>query len=113
MKLSRLTDMHRGWFIGDFEPTVFPTSACEVAVKRYRAGDREAAHVHRVATEFTLIVSGRVRMNTTEFGPDDIVTIEPGVPTDFEALEDAVTVVVKVPCVAGDKFPFPDGGTTA
>lgn len=110
MKTAKLTAMHRGWFVGDFSPTMLATTACEVAVQRYRAGEREARHVHMVATELTLIVSGRVRMNAREYGPDDIVTIEPGVPTDFEVLEDTVTVVVKVPCVIGDKYPYPDGG---
>lgn len=98
--------MTKGWFVGAFEPTAYASHDCEVGVKRYRAGEREAAHVHRIATELTLVVSGRVRMSGREFGPDDIVILDPGVPTDFEVLEDAVTVVVKVPCVAGDKYPY-------
>jgi len=110
MKHARLDAMHRGWFVGDFTPTVFASRDCEVGVKRYRAGETEAAHVHRIATELTVIVSGRVRMNGQEFGADDIIMLEPGTPTDFEVLDDAVTVVVKVPCVAGDKYLLPASG---
>jgi len=108
MKHERLDRMHRGWFVGDFSPTAFASRDCEVGVKRYRAGETEAAHVHKVATELTVVVSGRVRMNGREFGADDIIVLDPGTPADFEVLEDAVTVVVKVPCVAGDKYSYPE-----
>jgi len=104
MKIARLDEMTKGWFVGAFAPTVHTTDACEVAVKHYRAGDAEAAHFHKVATEITLIVSGRVRMVQREFGPGDIVVLEPGEVTAFEALEDAVNVVVKLPGALNDKY---------
>lgn len=95
----------KGWFVGDFTPTILPTNAVEVAVKHYQAGEAEAAHFHKVATELTLIVSGRVRMSGEEVGAGEIIRIEPGQATDFVVLEDTVTVVVKLPCVRGDKYP--------
>ena len=104
MKTERLDDMVRGWFVGNFEPTLYRTNDVEVAVKCYKAGDREGAHYHKIATELTVIVSGRVRMNKTEYGPDDIVVMEPGDVTDFEALTDAVNVVVKLPGANNDKY---------
>lgn len=104
MKHGRLDEMVKGWFVGDFEPTLFRTKACEVGVKRYRAGDCEAAHVHRVAGEITLILDGRVRMLGKEWTEGDIVLLDPGEPTAFEALTDAVCVVVKIPSVIGDKY---------
>jgi len=103
--LFRLDEMAKGWFVGAFAPTAFRTDAAEVAVKAYKAGDREDRHHHKVATELTLILSGEVRMNGTAYRTGDIVRIEPGESTDFEALTDVTTVVVKVPCVAGDKYP--------
>lgn len=105
MKHDRLEAMVKGWFVGGFAPAALATTACEVAVKTYRQGDYELAHVHRIATETTLILSGRVRMAGYEWGPGDIVTISPGEATDFLALADAVTVVVKVPGALGDKYP--------
>ena len=105
MQLFRLADMTKGWFVGDFVPTAFRTAAAEVAVKSYRAGDREARHHHKVATELTLVLTGEVRLNGTAYGAGDIVRIEPGESTDFEAVTDATTVVVKVPSAAGDKYP--------
>jgi len=106
MPLERfpLSSFTKGWFVGNFSPTLLPTEAVEVAVKEYRAGESESSHHHKVATEITVIVSGRVRMAGEEIGAGEIIRIAPGQSTDFTALSDAVTVVVKLPCVTGDKY---------
>jgi hypothetical protein len=105
MKLAKLADMRGGWFVGQFAPTCLSTDVCEVACKHYRAGDYEPSHLHKIATELTLIARGRVLMNDVEYSAGDIITIEPGEATDFRVLEDTTTVVVKLPSVAGDKYP--------
>lgn len=105
MKTARLNDMTRGWFVGDFEPTLLKTADVEVAVKEYQKGDYEARHYHKIATEITVIVSGRVRMNGEEYTAGDIVIMEPGEATDFECLEDGTkNVVVKHPGASNDKY---------
>lgn len=104
MRHARLEDMTKGWFVGDFAPTALATDTCEVAVKTYSAGDREVLHHHKVGTEVTLILSGQVRMMGREWSAGDIVVLEPGEATDFEALTDAVNVVVKTPSAKGDKY---------
>lgn len=104
MRTGRLEDMVKGWFVGNFSPTLLQTDACEVAVKRYKAGDREETHYHKVATEVTLVLEGRVRMRDQEWGPGDIIVLEPGEATNFEALTDAVNVVVKTPGASNDKY---------
>ena len=67
-------------------------------------GEKEAAHVHKVATELTMIVSGQVKMNGRVFAAGDIVVLKPGEATDFEALTDTTTTVVKLPSAKGDKY---------
>jgi quercetin dioxygenase-like cupin family protein len=104
MKVHRLEDMTRGWFVGDFAPTLYRTDAVEVAVKHFAAGESEERHVHRVATELTAVVAGSVRMDGRDLGPGDIVVLEPGEPTDFLAVSDAVVVAVKLPAAPGDKY---------
>jgi hypothetical protein len=104
MELSKLSNMTKGWFVGDFLPTVVATQAVEVGVKKYVAGQREERHYHKIATEITLILSGHVRMNNQEFSDGDIVTIFPMESTDFEVLKDTVTVVVKLPGESNDKY---------
>lgn len=104
MKNDRLEDMVKGWFVGAFAPTVLHTDACEVAIKRYVKGDYEGRHMHKVATEITAIIEGSVRMCDQDWTSGDIITIHPGESTDFLALTDAVTVVVKQPGALDDKY---------
>ncbi|EGQ9613089.1 hypothetical protein PY199_002495 [Vibrio cholerae] len=104
MNEAKLEDMIRGWFVGNFEPTVYSTNDCEVAVKSYKAGEHEAAHFHKIATEITVVIEGHVRMAGKEWQAGDIIVIKPGEVTDFEALTDAKNVVVKIPGAANDKY---------
>lgn len=99
-----LKDFIRGWFVGNFSPSIIKTDQVEVACKTYSAGDYENKHHHKVATEITLIVSGSVLMNGVEYKTGDIIEVLPGESTDFKVLTDTVTVCVKVPCVSGDKY---------
>ena len=102
-KLS-LKNMINGWFVGQFEPSVFSTGDVEVALKRYIKGDKEGIHHHRLATEITLVVSGIVKMNQSIYEQDDIILIKPYEATNFMAIEDAITLVVKIPGVMNDKY---------
>lgn len=104
MKKSSLKEMVGGWFIGHFSPAAMQSDNFEVAIKRYPKGAHEARHLHKVATELTVIVSGKVEMSGTVYETDDIITISPGEATDFNALEDTITVVVKTPSVRDDKY---------
>lgn len=104
MQIAKLDNMTKGWFVGDFEPTLLKTQQVEVAVKHYRKGDREGRHYHKLATEITVIVNGRVRMNGIEYCEGDIVVIGAMESTDFEVLEDTITTVVKYPGAVNDKY---------
>ena len=104
MKIEQINKMTKGWFIGNFEPSLLKTNDVEVAVKSYNAGDYEEEHYHKIATEYTVIISGKVRMFDTEFVEGDIIVVEPGDITDFKALTDSVNVVVKIPGANEDKY---------
>ena len=60
MKVEKLKKMKGGWFIGNFEPSLLKTNDCEVAVKSYKKGDKEGKHYHKVATEYTAVIKGKV-----------------------------------------------------
>ena len=104
MKIGNLADFTKGWFIGDFEPNVLKTNDFEIAIKRYVAGDYEAAHYHKISTEYTIIVEGEAEMNGVKYVKDDIILIQPNIVTDFRALTDITTTVVKIPSSKDDKF---------
>jgi quercetin dioxygenase-like cupin family protein len=104
MKKVKLKDMKGGWFIGNFEPSLLKTNDVEVAVKKYKSGDSEEAHYHKLATEYTVIIEGKVRMKGIEYNEGEILIIHPMESTDFLALTDVTTVVVKVPGASNDKY---------
>lgn len=104
MEVEKLSTMKRGWFIGNFEPSMHKTEAVEVAVKSYTAGDCEEEHYHKVATEFTVILSGEMKMNGEVFVEGDIVKVFPGEKVKFECIKSGQTVVVKLPGAVNDKY---------
>ena len=104
MKIAKLSDMKKGWFVGDFDPSLLKTQDVEVAVKSYKAGVYEEPHYHKIATEITVIISGIVEMNGVQYGEGDIIVMEPGEITDFMAITDAVNTVVKIPGASDDKY---------
>jgi len=104
MKIAKLEEMIKGWFVGNFEPTLYQTNDVEVAVKTYKKGDSEGWHYHKIATEITVIIEGEVEMNNKKYFAGDIIVIEPGEGTDFKALTDAKNAVVKIPGANNDKY---------
>jgi len=104
MKKAKLNDMVNGWFVGNFEPTLYKTNNVEVAVKTYNAGDCDKRHYHKIATEITAVISGDVEMNGRKYQKGDIIVIEPGEASDFRALTDAVVAAVKIPGANNDKY---------
>lgn len=104
MRSSKLEDMLQGWFVGNFQPTLYTTNDVEVAVKHYKAGTHEPKHYHKIATEITVIVSGEVEMAGQRYGAGDMIIIEPEEATDFKAITDVITTVVKLPGANYDKY---------
>lgn len=104
MDIYNIEDMTKGWFVGNFNPTVYQTSDVEVAVKKYKKGEYENKHHHRIATEITVIIQGRVMMSGKEYKEGNIIVIQPRESTDFMSLEDTISVVVKIPGYLNDKY---------
>jgi quercetin dioxygenase-like cupin family protein len=104
MKTYKLNDFTRGWLIGDFEPNILRSKDAEFMVRYYKKGDKEARHIHKKTHEITVIVTGRFKMNGHELVPGDIIHLEPGIPADFECLEDGANAVFKSPSAIKDKY---------
>jgi len=105
LELFKLDAMVRGWFVGNFTPSAAATRDVEVGIKTYNAGDFEAAHFHKVATEVTVILDGIAEMCGRRFASGDIVKLLPGEVTEFKAITNVTTIVVKLPSLASDKYP--------
>jgi len=104
MKKTNVCEYIKGWFVGNFDPSLIKTNDVEVAYKCYKRGDSEKPHYHKIATEITVIVEGEVRMNGEVYSSGDIVTIAPGEVTDFFCITDTKSIVVKHPGASNDKY---------
>ena len=67
MKTYKLEKFTKGWFIGNFDPTLVQTRDFEVAVKYYRKGDTDQIHYHKVADEYTVIINGIFEINDKKY----------------------------------------------
>jgi len=104
MKKYNLDKFTRGWLVGDFTPNIIRTKNFEFMVRFYNKGESEQKHVHKIADEITVIISGVFLMNNEKLFKGDIIHLLPGDATDFTCLEDGATAVIKTPSVMGDKY---------
>lgn len=104
MKITQMQDMTRGWFIGDFEPSVLRTKDFEVGYLTHKAGEFWAPHVHKEAVEINYLISGKMTLNDVMILPGMIFMIERGEVAKPVFLEDCSLIVVKSPSVIGDKY---------
>ena len=104
MKIFDITNMINGWFIGDFEPSVFKNPFFEVAHHQHKAGYVTPKHTHKIAQELTYIVSGRLLVDDNELKDGQMFLYEPNDVANVKVLEDANLIVVKWPSVPTDKY---------
>lgn len=103
MKRSKLNECgDRGWFIGDFDGAVHRTKDFEVTYQKNPRG-QTASHIHKIAYEITLVISGRQICNGQMFAAGDICVLEPGDISQIEYLEETEVVTIKTPSVPSDK----------
>ncbi len=100
---TNLSEYKNGWLLGNFSPAVIQTSEFEVCVKTFMVGDRETSHYQVIATEVTVVLSGKVRMGEILLTEDEILVVEPGEVVDFEALTDCRVLGIKFPSLPEDK----------
>lgn len=104
MKIHQIDEMTRGWFIGNFVPSVLKTELFEVGYLTHKKGEFWPKHFHVVATEINLLVKGRMTVSGRLINPGEIFIFEPGDIADPEFHEDCELVCIKIPSVIGDKY---------
>jgi anti-sigma factor ChrR (cupin superfamily) len=104
LQVERIDNFIAGWFIGNFEPTIYQTKDFEVAIKYFSKGDTEPSHKQIIATEITGVINGVISINNQEFQKGDLIRILPGEYADFKCLEDCSLVCVKFPSDPSDKI---------
>lgn len=97
MKIFKISDMHRGWFVGNFKPTAFQTEDFEVNYRTHKSGETWETHFHTETTEINLIVKGKMRFNNHILKEGDIFIVEPWQISDPEFIEDTTVVCIRTP----------------
>lgn len=104
MTVTKLDKFLRGWFIGNFEPSLLNTKDFEIGVLRHSKDEKWKKHFHKIATEYNLLLSGNMTINDINLNSGDLFVIEPNEIADPVFHEDCVIVCCKVPSVIGDKY---------
>jgi len=104
VKKYNLKDFKGGWFIGNFDPSIFKTKDFEISVKFHPKGEIWEKHYHKVATEYNCVISGKVEIDGVIYKKDDIFVIDKNYVVDPNFLEDCTIVCVKTPSHKNDKF---------
>jgi quercetin dioxygenase-like cupin family protein len=105
LEVSRIENFTKGWVIGNYVPSLIQTKDIEIGIKEYSEGEEEEAHIHKVSTEITIVLSGEIEMNGSPHYKGDIITIEKEEEGKFKALSDNVVLVcIKTPSDPLDKY---------
>jgi quercetin dioxygenase-like cupin family protein len=104
MQKYELKNFTKGWFVGNFSPSLCKSEHFEVAVMHFNKGDFVAPHTHKIATEYNVLIEGKMRIKDTIIEKNQIFVLEPNEIADPEYLEDCTLVVVKSPSVPTDKY---------
>ncbi len=104
MKTNHISNFIRGWFIGDFEPSLLRTKDFEIAIITHKKHEKIPKHFHPVAKEYNVLLSGHMRINGKEILKGTTFIFEPGEECDVLVREDSQVLCVKVPSIIGDKI---------
>lgn len=104
MNVFKNLEFKGGWFVGNFEPSVFKTKDFEVCFKKHQKEEKWPKHYHKIATEINYLIRGKMRIQNQELNAGDIFVIYPEEIADPFFLEDCELIVVKTPSKINDKY---------
>ena len=104
MRKYHINEFVNGWFIGNFEPSIFKTSSFEIAFKEFKKGSIEPRHFQLTAVEITLVIKGEIYLGSEVFTTGEIAIIEPLEQAEFCAITDSAVLCIKFPSIPNDKI---------
>lgn len=103
MKTARIEDFFKGWFVGNFEPSLLKANF-EVGLHEHKAGEFHQDHFHKQSIEVNLVLEGQIKINDSIFISGDIFVLYPYEISQCEYLTDVKLVVVRDRSDPLDKF---------
>ena len=104
MRKFNIKEMHRGWFIGDFLPSVLRTNLFEVGILKHHKGEKWPKHFHAEATEYNVLINGSMTVNNNLIQEGEIFVLEKNEICNPIFHKDCTVLCVKVPSIPGDKY---------
>ena len=96
VEIFQLENFVKGWFIGDFEPSILKNSGVELAVMHKTKGDVvNDFHYHENCIEINVLIKGKLNINNKLIQENEIFVFNKYVPSIYEFLEDCTFVVFK------------------
>lgn len=104
MKISRIENTEKGWFVGDFPKAAFQSKDFEVSWRIHPAEQKWDLHYQEIATEINLLIEGEMTLNGTKLVSGDVFILDPYEITDVHFITDCSIVCVKTPSLPNDKI---------
>ena len=101
---ANIKDFKGGWFVGDFEPSLFKNPFFEVANHKHTKVQETFPPLHKVTHELNYIVSGELMVNGKHLKAGDMWIYEPNEVSNVENLTDNELIVVRWPSIPSDKY---------
>lgn len=103
MEILDTKSLKGGWFIGNFDPTLYKTEACEVAYKYHFPGEDWPEHYHQHSDEINYLVSGQMEINGQKIEAPRVFIIKKGEAAKPRFITTVSLIVVRVPGIPNDK----------
>ena len=103
-KITKIDDYTRGWFIGNFEPSLLKTKDFEVSYKLHPKDQKWDFHYHKKATEINILVKGKMIINNVIYNSNEVFIINPNIISCPFFLEDCEIICIKIPSIQNDKY---------
>ena len=108
MKISNINEYKNGWFVGDFDPSIFKNPFFEIGHHKHKANEETFPHTHKVTTELNYIISGELMIGNSEtteiLSAGDMWIYHAHDVSDVEFLTDVELIVIRWPSVPSDKY---------
>jgi dTDP-glucose pyrophosphorylase len=103
-KPTHISKFVRGWFIGDFEPSIYRTREYEVTILHKRKDDPLDYHYHKKATEYNVFVEGDMEINGVRLTPGQHFILDKNQTSCPIFHKDSIVICVKIPSDPEDKY---------
>jgi hypothetical protein len=104
MNVSNINDYVKGWFVGDFNPSLFKNPFFEIGHHKHKRGEETFPHFHKVTTELNYIVRGELIASGKHLKEGDMWTYEKNEVSAVEFLTDVELIVIRWPSIPSDKY---------